>query len=298
MGAPRAALLLLAPALLAGCTWGPPPGPGDRDAAWWELGAWWEVEVRTPTGTQTVRHTVFANESGHFLVGVSDRARALDLALSAADPFVARVHAGTLAVHEGEAHAAMWRFPLTDGDTFQSHAFGHAWNLSVQQGRDGFHVVGVAADGATAEWSWDPGVRWFRHARVVDAKGAVELDAEVVVYGSGATGGFLLADAREMYHGPREQGVHEERFEVRPHDRELAALALDMDLNITGPTRLELVDPTGTVRHAESTPGSRIDRVEQVRDPPVGTWTLRFLGNATVEGTIRVVALTVYEGTL
>lgn len=305
------ALALLASVTLAGCaTPDDTDGPRDGDAAhaveapWWPVGAWWDVEfARDGAAPRAVRLVNFWNDSAtsHFWIGVADRDDALDHALHDTNPFLGRIHWNILTPHESGIHATgMYAFPTEPGDTFGGLMFGRQWEVRTEAGDapGKLEFRGEATDGATVAYDYDPANQWFSYLRIEDESGAPLLTLEVSAHGTGATGAYWFLRGRDYHEGPTVGGTHDETFEVKTEEIPPKSLAVEFDGTVTGPLRIDLVDPAGAVRHTETSTGGPLRKVVEIPSPATGTWTARFVGTGALDGTWEAVGILEYTRTI
>lgn len=270
------------------------------EAPWWPVGAAWDITfTRDDEPPRSVRMVNFLNASDHFWLGVSDRRDALDHALHDTNPFLGRVHWEILAPHEGNRHATMYRFPLERGEAFTSGNpfFGRDWHLEVGDG-PGWRVTGVADDGATIAYDYDPGTQWFRDVVIRDSAGANVLTAHVDARSDGATGTYWFLRGRDYHAGPEASGTHEETFEVPEEEREVKTLVVEFDATFAGPYRVDVLDPTGAVALTRTSTGGALQETVEVAAPRQGTWTVRYLGQGDITGRLDVTGILEYTATL
>lgn len=310
----RAALLLVAALLAAGCA---APGPDGRsgapaatsdvvEAPWWPVGAWWDVQLEQEgLPAQQVRLVHFWNDSAtsHFWLGVADRRVALDHALHDTNPLLGRVHWNLLTPHEKGMHAqGLYTFPTRPGDTFGGLVFGRDWTVQVEAGDQPghLHFTGRSAEGETIAYDYDPDLQWFSFIEVKDPSGAPSLVARVTDHGTtGESGPHYFLRGRDYYLGPQGSGTHDEPFEVKAEDIPHKSLAVELKGRTSGPLRLDFLAPSGETRHSETLPvGGQLDRVLEIPSPQQGKWTIRYVGTGAFEGTIEVVGILEYSKTL
>lgn len=308
----RTAIVALAGALLlAGCVEDDPAPAGNGadpasraiDAPWWVPGEWWDVRLSgSEVPTQTVRLVMYWNDSdtSHFWLGVRDRSVALDHALHDVNPLLGRVHWGLLTPHEKGIHAhGLYTFPTMPGEKFGGIAFGREWEIEAGQGAKagGLSFSGRSAAGDTISYDYDPDLRWFSHVDVKDRAGKQLLKIEVLGHGEGEKGTFHFHRGLDLYLGPQAEGPHDERFEVKKNSDTMPVkfLAVELIGRADGPLRIDFLDPGGVGRKDYTfTPGQSIDEVIEIQDPPLGEWTLRYVGTGGFAGTIEVVGVEDY----
>lgn len=306
-------IVLLAILALAGCTGDPPASNGDdgptgpvtHEAPWWPVGDYWVLDLQRADGsTETFRLVNFWNDSAtsHFWLGVSDRGQALDMALHDDNPFLGRIHWNLLTPHERGIHAhGMYTFPVRVGDQFGGIAFDREWSIDAKEGSGGrLLFTGTSSDRDTIEYDYDPESEWFTYLEIKDRNGARVLRADIQEHGSGESGTFYFLRGRDYatIEDPA-GGPHEETFEVKqeeiPHD----SLAFEVVGTVSGgPLTMTLHDPDGTLRHNEVLPVGAVRRVVEVDAPKVGTWTVRFAGLGSLDGTVDLTGILSYSSTL
>ena len=298
--------------LLSGCLGGDAPAPGPDEPApiaiqapWWTIGERWTIEFeQRGAPARRIEMVNFANNTfndpAHFWLGVADRQEALDHVFFENNPFLGRIHWEILAPHEKGMHSAMYQWPLQDGEGWTSPIlFGHE-DLSVEAARrqDGTYAVSgeSRADGARFAYDYDPQTRWFRELAITDEAGATELRARVVEHAEGAQGTYYFLRGRDYLDADGGTTGQEEPFQVK--DEGATSIAFLMNVQTSGPSALEFVDPSGRVVHRETLAlGGTADKVVEVKERPApGEWKLRYVGS--VSGTILVRGVIEYKATI
>lgn len=318
----RSAVLLVALLFSAGCLSatheGAGPGTGDGKggvpagalgedgrihAPWWNLGESWTITFERagePPRTSTLVN--FANDSWdphHFWLGVRDRDEALRHVFFDDNPFLGRIHWILLAPHERGMHAAMYKWPLQDGSTWQVGTLLGTEDVVVRaraQPDGTFDVRGSNGNGIELVYDYDPETRWFRELSIVD-NGRTTLSATVTEHrDSGATGTFHFLRGRDYLDSAGGTTGQTQRFSVA--DEGATSIAFLLDVRTNGPTSIEFVAPDGEVWHRETLPtGGASDKLVEVKKtPPPGEWQLRFLGS--VEGRMLVRGIIEYKASL
>jgi hypothetical protein len=309
-----AALALAALVLLSGCLGDGGGRPADDpvpagdlrlEAPWWAVGESWTVTFRKAGGeSRTVTLVNFANNTfgdpEHFWLGVTDREQALSHVFFDDNPFLGRIHWVLLAPHEKGMHSAMYQWPLEDGKRWTSPLLLGKEELSVQarveEGR--FVVEGEALkDGARFEYDYDPALRWFRHLTITEEDGSLHLDATVTDHReSGAKGTYYFLRGRDYLDSAGGTTGKEETFTVK--EEGATSVAFLLDVQTSGPSALEFIDPNGAVVHRETLAlGGTADKVVEIsKHPAAGTWKLRYVGN--VQGMVKVRGVIEYKATL
>ncbi len=308
---PFLSFVLVASAALAGCAGGPAGSGGSggstpasttvpaAEAPWWTVGEWWDLDLsRAGAAAKSYRLVNMWNDSSsaHFWLGLRDRALAVDHALFDTNPFLGRIHWNILAPHEKGMHAVMYDFPLSEGDAWSGDLLEGSWEFraTADGARPGaLRVSGRGSDGSSIAFDYDPGVRWFTSLEIRDARGASALKAIVRDHGTGEKGTFWFERGRDYYAGPEiRSGTHEEPFTV--DDDGLESLALTYKLRSSSPLELQVVDPSGTVRHREPVSplgGNDVRRQTEIPDPVRGNWKIRFVTTGAIDGEIVIAGL-------
>lgn len=296
----------LAAVALSGCT-GPtatpapvaPPAPPafTLAAPWWDVGDAYTVRMeRLGSPPATWRMVNFWNDTAtsHFWLGVSDRDQAIDMALFDTNPFLGRIHHHILTPHERGMHAAMYNFPLEDDKRWTGSFFDRNWSfhatksvLDTPVGKD----VGVRIEGETNErggaritYDYSPRVKWFTELQEHDAAGRVILSATLEGYEHGVPGTYLFLRGLDFYEGPQLSGTREEPFTIsEPVD----SLAFYAQARAVGPVEIQLVDPSGALRHRQTAaPGSALTFLKEVQPVPMGEWKVRYVSAGAIEGSV------------
>jgi hypothetical protein len=311
------AFLVAAAFLLAGCmgngngadnngTPGPDQGSVKLSPPWWNIGESWTVTFKGADGkARTTTLVNFANNTfndpNHFWLGVTDRNEALSHVFFDDNPFLGRIHWVILAPHEKGMHSAMYEWPLGEGTRWTSPILLGKEDLSVEAtaAPDGRILVeGEArADGACFAYDYDPALRWFRHMAITEADGGSYLDATVTDHKlSGAKGTYYFLRGRDYLDASGGSTGKEEPFTVA--EEGATSIAFLLDIQTTGPSALEFIDPTGAVIHRETLAlGGTADKVVEIsKTPNPGSWKLRYVGSVT--GTIKVRGVIEYKATL
>lgn len=239
------------------------PGPdGSPDP--WVQGDWWTYRLDVGTGSK--RSTLVYYEDAdfddgvaqHYLVGVPDRADALEHALFSVNPMIGRIHRTLYSPHESGLHADMFNFPLCEGATWSTEFYDRRFTLTVQQenltipgGVDphGFVIKGTASDGSTLRHTYSPIVKWFTEIRV-DRNDGLKVRLDLDSYGQGKSGRveFLRAQKDEVV------ALDQVPADGWPIDREAGSegaydklgLSLEMTRTAgTGKVEVHLRDPAG-----------------------------------------------------
>lgn len=300
--------------LLPGC-FGDDGGPSGGDpvpvetpallAPWWSLGESWSLTFRQGDGgARTTTLVSFANNTfgdpDHFWLGVTDRQEALDHVFFDNNPFLGRIHWILLAPHEKGMHSAMYQWPLEDGKRWTSPILLGKEDVSLQvREEDGrFLVEGEAQkDGARFEYDYDPETRWFRHLEITEEDGSLFLEATVTTHrDGGAKGAYYFLRGRDYLDSAGGTTGKEETFTVK--EEGASSIAFLLDVQTSGPSALEFVDPAGAVVHRETLAlGGTADKVVEIaKKPAPGTWKLRYVGN--VQGVVKVRGVIEYKATL
>lgn len=317
MRAHRTVSLVAAALLLAGCMGGgggagdggapgTDDGPAKLSPPWWNVGESWTITFKGADGkARTTTLVNFANNSfddpSHFWLGVSNRDEALRHVFFDDNPFLGRIHWVILAPHEKGMHSSMYEWPLGEGSRWTSPILLGKEDISVEAApaADGRVLVeGEArADGARFEYDYDPQTRWFRHMLITEADGSPYLDATVTDHKlSGAKGTFHFLRGRDYLDATGGTTGKEEPFTVA--DEGASSIAFLLDIQTTGPSALEFIDPTGAVIHRETLAlGGTADKVVEIpKTPNPGSWKLRYVGSVT--GEIKVRGVIEYKTTL
>lgn len=283
---------------------GAAPGPETPiQAPWWNVGESWTVTFeREGQPARTTTLVNFANGSwdpDHFWLGVRERDEALRHVFFEDNPFLGRIHWILLAPHEKGMHAAMYKWPLQDGATWQTGRLLGTQDVVVRaQEREvgTFAIAGSNGNGVQLRYDYDPEVRWFRELSIVD-DGRTLLHATVTDHReSGASGTYHFLRGRDYLDSDGGSTGQSEPFTVV--DEGATSIAFLLDVQTRGPSSIEFVAPDGEVWHREALPtGGASDRIVEVpKAPPAGEWRLRYVG--TVEGSILVRGIIEYKATL
>ncbi|HVL47627.1 MAG TPA: hypothetical protein VM889_03635 [Candidatus Thermoplasmatota archaeon] len=307
-----ALLVLLSATVLAGCA--APAGSdagkgpakvddGTVEAPWWPVGAWWDLRFTRESKVEHVRLANFWNDSEthHFWLGVSNRAVAMDHALHDTNPLLGRIHWNILTPHQKGIHAhGMYNFPVKPGDQFGGLMFDHEWSMKASAGekKGALRFEGTATDGSKIQYDYDPDLQWFSFVEIKDRAGKLKLRVDVTDHGEGAKGAFYFLRGRDYYEGPKQQGTHDETFEVKEEEIPHKSLAIKIRGAASGILRLDFIDPSGAMRHSETLPAQSIDRIVEIPSPQKGRWTLRYAGTGEFQGEILGIGILEYTRTL
>lgn len=303
------------------------PGP-DTAADPWVQGDWWTYRL-TIGGESHETTLVYYDDTDfdsggraqHYLVGTSSPAEALDHALFSVNPMLGRIHRTLYSPHESGLHADMFNFPLCEGATWVTGFYGTTFDLVARQGllelprggtdALGFVITGASGDGSSLVHTYSPRAKWFTRLELDRADG-LELDLELLDYGSGKTGTyhFLRAQQDEVLDLAT---VTDPVRIVREDGGEgpYTALAVHATAERQGSGKVEVLlrDPAGTVRACIGFPGQglagglRAGCVNalagelRTRDVPyqAGEWSVAversLLEPTTLTGEIRVVSI-------
>ena len=307
----RAIPLLLALVLLAtGCLGGGDEGDDAPqaarlgDAPWWEVGEYWLVTIQRADGsTEDFKLVNFWNDSDshHFWLGTPDRAQALDMALHDDMPLLGRIHWNILTPHERGIHAhGLYTFPVSVGEQFGGLAFDRDWSIDVKNGTKPGQLLfeGASGDRASMRYDFDLANNWFSSIEVKDRQGNTEVRLDVKEHGTGAPGAHWFLRGRDYYEAEDPSGTHDDAFDVDEEDVAHKSLAIEVKGRVSGPLRIDFVDPSGVSRHSETLTGGDVARIVEIPTPAVGAWTARYVGTGTLEGTVEAVGILEYTRTL
>jgi catechol 2,3-dioxygenase-like lactoylglutathione lyase family enzyme len=283
-------------------------------APWWDVGDAYTVRIERPEGsprycpsnTGSWPMVTFLNDTqtAHFWLGVADRCQAMEHALFDTNPFMGRIHWEILTPHERGMHAAMYNFPLEDGKTWGGSFFDRNWSFRADAARletpagpdQGFRITGQSADGDGHRIAYDysPLLKWFTALEELDGDGQLVLRATVERYAQGVSGQYVFLRGRDFYQGPQLEGARDEAFTV---NEDVGSLAFYVRARAAGTLEVQLLDPSGTIRHRALAPtGGEATTFEEVSPVPQGQWKVRYLTAGALEGTVLATGLIEISG--
>jgi hypothetical protein len=306
------------------------PGP-DAAADPWAQGDWWTYRLDTGRGAKATTLVYYddADFAGdvpqHYLVGVPDRADALEHALFSVNPMLGRIHRALYSPHESGLHADMFNFPLCDGAQWSTGFYDRDFQLTARLEEIqipggatdplGFRIEGRASDGSTLSHTYSTQVKWFTELHLARADG-VRVDMTLDAYGSGRAGRVEFLRAQRDVVIPLadvpDDGwpIDAEPGAEGPYDRIGAYLEVARAAG-TGRIEVHLRDPAGTSRACVGLAGSGpLDQTTCPAGPlrvevpwQEGTWrltveTLIVDTQTRAAGEVRVVSLYDRGGTV
>lgn len=306
----RLALLLFASVAFAGCNAPSDDGASDdgedgddhhdmepaAGSPWWEVGRYWDMTVTRGRSTESFHLVNFHNDTDHFWLGVQDRDQAMAMALWDTNPFLGRIHHGSIAPHEAGQHAIMYRFPLRDGAQWQGFLLGRVWNFEAREAQSGrFDVEGLGIQGEAVTYDYDPDSQWFTRLEERDRDGKLVWQAVVTESGSGARGEYVFLRGRDYFETGGVVGTKEASFAV---DDDLTSLALHAGIASTGPVSIRITEPGGELAHQWTLGpgGGSVNETVEVPDPAAGNWDVDILATNGFTGKLYVTGIIEEKG--
>jgi hypothetical protein len=237
----------------------------------------------------------FHNDTDHFWLGVRDRDQAMAMAQWDTNPFLGRIHHGSVAPHEAGQHAIMFQFPLEDSSRWQGFLLGRVWNFEAREAQSGrFDVEGLGLQGESVRYDYDPDSRWFTRLEERDRDGKLVLQAVVTDTGEGATGEYVFLRGRDYLTYGGATGTGRATFTV---DDDLTSLELHAGYRSGGAATVTFTEPDGSVakQWTFGPSGGQVNETVEV-DPVEGTWSLDILAPAGATGKIYATGIVEEKG--
>lgn len=306
----RFAPLLLLAVTFAGCNAPSDNGNGDdleggddhhdvepaAGSPWWDVGRYWDMTVTRGASSESFHLVNFHNDTDHFWLGVQDRDQAMAMALWDTNPFLGRIHHGSIAPHEAGQHAIMYQFPLRDGAQWQGFLLGRVWNFEAREAQSGrFDVEGLGIQGEAVTYDYDPDSQWFTRLEERDRDGKLVWQAVVTESGSGARGEYVFLRGRNYYETGGVVGTKEASFSV---DDDLTSLALHAGIASSGPVSIRITDADGDLAHQWTLGpgGGSVNETVEVANPADGTWDVDILATNGFTGKLYVTGIIEAKG--
>lgn len=306
-----------------------PTGPPAAAIPRWNLGDAWTYKVRTfefPETTSTM--LVYDDDGNNYHIGVTEEQQALVHALFNVNPQLGRIQKGNLAVYEAGEPRAMYRFPITDGDTWQTDLFVSihggrlnaeaTWSDAIATGlgpKPGYEIVATNGQGFEVRYDYIPEIGWFSKLHVTDADGTVLHDLRVTGHQRERAGTAYFVRGDDLFEetfGPSGSavpsrttrnvlvdGASAEGGQYGPYD--LQALNVQVTVPNANNDRAEVTirDGNGDEVYTRSFLATQRDefKFQTVRGDP-GQWeiTVTLSGGATA--TVRLAGAWSYSGTV
>ncbi|HVL86846.1 MAG TPA: hypothetical protein VM681_02385 [Candidatus Thermoplasmatota archaeon] len=321
---------------LAGCAGPTPPPPppngngGDEDPVAhiprWNLGDAWTYTAQTsefPASTSTM--VAYDDDGNHYWVGVTDRTQALVHALFNVNPQLGRIQKGNLAIYEKGEPRAMYRFPIRDGDTWDTDLF-----LSLHKGtlratatyrediptrmgpRPGFEIVATNNAGFRLAYDFIPQIKWFSKLQVTDGRGQVLHDLQVSEHRTNVreTAYFVRGDDlfQETFGPPGGLAQTYSRTvlvdgasskERKPYDVLAFNVRVQVGSSANERADVRISDPAGRAVYERTFLQSQTDefRFETIDQPRAGNWRVEVTLTGTTTATVMLAGAWEYYGT-
>lgn len=283
-----------------------PPGPGERTLAaapQWRLGEYWVIETQDHFTGNTFRATrvVAGTDGGNYLVGFPVGDFSNDMLIFHI-PGVGDISRADLSFEVHDVRYTPLRFPLVQGDVWQSSFEGRDVNVTVESVTGTMATLTAQGPGTNITMLYDAEMGEVRELTYPNYA-----DYKVIEHGYGFQGVVRVPHAHDLIfiHG-RVAGVTEagsggvnfsqvDTIEVdASYDRASFILAVgSADLvpldNALGYYRETATAPDGTVYQVEANPTSPLLQIVPFGvDNPAGTWTVEHIaagpGIAFIEG--------------
>jgi len=229
----------------------------------WEISDYWEYSIETEHFPDTEAFMAcYDIVDENYMVGVDDRQQALIHSLFNVNPMLGRITMDDLSVYENGEPKNMYQFPLFNNRNWQFNMFKHdlianaKYNpfISSSQGiLPGFEITAKADNGFIVIYNYIPKIKWFTEFTVINEKGTLIYNLELIDHGTGFHGTAYFMRGRDLYDqtyestGINDPTVIQDHITVSGHPKygEFDFLAINVAVNIQGNgwTRVTVLNP-------------------------------------------------------
>lgn len=168
----------------------------------WHVAEYWTYTVNTIYRSPVeIDMVVYDITSTDYLVGTDNRDHALVHSVYNINPMLGRQTLENLDVYENGVAKSLYKFPLTDGATWQNTLYEKELTAQATYTVESneYWIIATAENGFMLEYNYVPEVNWFSSFRIVDEGGYDLFSMQLIEHGYDYEGKVYFMRAKDLF---------------------------------------------------------------------------------------------------